>query len=105
MLERDHVGSVLLVDATRKWPYPPLSLPREEFMRRALELWQELGLPELRLRSPWFGYSLGHWPEHEAVEAEVAVRGRYYETASGRRATVNPSKARACLASQGRASS
>lgn len=73
-------ASVLLVDATRKWPYPPLSLPRREFMERAMALWKELGLPELRLKEPWFGYPLGYWTEEEAGEAELAVQGRYYET-------------------------
>lgn len=73
-------ASVLLVDATRKWPYPPLSLPKREFMENAIALWRELGLPELRLKEPWFGYSMGYWTEEEEEEAALAVQGRYYET-------------------------
>lgn len=73
-------ASVLLVDATRKWPYPPLSLPTREFMEKAMVLWKELGLPELHLKEPWFGYPLGYWTEEEQGEAALAVQGRYYET-------------------------
>jgi 4-hydroxy-3-polyprenylbenzoate decarboxylase len=69
-----------LIDATMKWPYPPLSLPKKEFMDRAQELWHELQFPKLDLQNPWYGYSLGHWTEEEAHEAELAVQGRHYET-------------------------
>jgi UbiD family decarboxylase len=83
-------ASVLLIDATRKWPYPPLSLPKREYMEKALGLWNELGLPELHLKEPWFGYPLGYWTEEQVEEANLAVQGRYYETGakfqkSGRR--------------------
>jgi 4-hydroxy-3-polyprenylbenzoate decarboxylase len=74
-------GGALLIDATRKWPYPPVSLPRQEFMERALELWQELGLPPLQLRAPWYGQAGEWWTEEQAQEAELALEGRYYETA------------------------
>ena len=73
-------NSGLLIDATMKWPYPPLSLPKKEFMDRAQELWQELQLPQLDLKNPWFGVSLGHWTEEEDEEADLAVKGRHYET-------------------------
>ena len=33
--------SALLIDATRKWPYPPVSLPRKEFMENACKIWEE----------------------------------------------------------------
>jgi len=78
----DVVDSALLVDATAKAPFPPVSLPAEEHMDHALELWQELGLPSLALQAPWYGYSLGMWsPEHRA-EAELAVRGEHLQTAA-----------------------
>jgi 4-hydroxy-3-polyprenylbenzoate decarboxylase len=73
-------NSALLIDATRKWDYPPVSLPKKEFMERALQIWREQGLPELKLRNPWYGYTLGAWPSELEDEAELAVRGDYYET-------------------------
>jgi 4-hydroxy-3-polyprenylbenzoate decarboxylase len=62
------------------WAYPPLSLPKREFMEHAIEIWQGLQLPALNLKVPWWGYSLGHWTEEEEQEAELAVQGRHYET-------------------------
>ncbi len=73
-------NSGLLIDATMKWPYPPLSLPKKPFMDRALEIWKELQYPALDLKNPWYGYSLGYWTEEEDHEAELAVQGRHYET-------------------------
>ncbi len=70
----------LLIDATRDWAYPPVSLPRREFMEEAVGLWRSLGLPELTLKNPWYGYPLGYWSEEEAQEAQLAVEGRYFET-------------------------
>ncbi|MBI4333546.1 MAG: UbiD family decarboxylase [Chloroflexi bacterium] len=75
----DGVSSVL-INATRKWDYPPVSLPRQEFMERAKQIWQEEGLPPLKLKVPWHGYSLGYWSERNEQEAQLAVQGRYYET-------------------------
>jgi hypothetical protein len=39
----DNSESSLLIDATRKADFPPLSLPKEEFMVRAKEIWEEIG--------------------------------------------------------------
>nr|ART38248.1 F336 [uncultured bacterium]ART38974.1 H318 [uncultured bacterium] len=77
--------SGLLIDATRDWPYPPVSLPGKEFMEGAIALWQDLGLPELKLRKPWFGYNLGSWSADEAEEAALAARGDYYVTGQKQR--------------------
>ncbi len=41
-------STALLIDATMPWPYPPLSLPKREFMERAIEIWQSLQLPALQ---------------------------------------------------------
>ncbi len=71
--------SALLIDATRKWPYPPISLPRKEFMVRARELWQELGLPKLADAGTWFGYELGDWSDEDREEAELALQGKHYD--------------------------
>ncbi len=51
--------SALLINATMKWPYPPVSLPRKEFMEKAKQIWEEEGLPQLSPKVPWHGYSLG----------------------------------------------
>jgi UbiD family decarboxylase len=72
--------SALLINATRPWAYPPVSLPRKEFMENAKEIWEELGLPELTPRMPWYGYSLGAWTAEDEEEAELAVRGQYFTT-------------------------
>jgi 4-hydroxy-3-polyprenylbenzoate decarboxylase len=73
-------SSALLIDATRKWPYRPVSLPRREFMERAKKIWEEEGLPELKPKSPWHGYSLGQWTKENEEEAELALKGEHYQT-------------------------
>jgi 4-hydroxy-3-polyprenylbenzoate decarboxylase len=78
--EKPPRSTALLIDATMPWPYPPLSLPKREFMERAIDVWQSLQLPALNLKPPWWGYSLGYWTEEEEKEAELAVAGRHYET-------------------------
>jgi UbiD family decarboxylase len=72
--------AALLIDATRPWPYTPVSLPRKEFMENAKTIWEELELPPLKPRMPWFGYSLGAWEQQDEEEAEMAVRGDYFIT-------------------------
>lgn len=80
--------SALLIDATRPWPYTPVSLPRKEFMERSKAIWEELGLPQLKPRMPWYGYSLGAWTQEDEEEAELALKGEHFvtgEKARGRR--------------------
>jgi hypothetical protein len=72
--------SALLIDATRKWDYPPVSLPKKEYMDEAIRMWQEMGMPSLKLQEPWFGYNLGNWTEEEEEEAKWAVMGEHYRT-------------------------
>jgi len=72
--------SALLIDATRPWPYTPVSLPRKDLMENAKEIWEELGFPELAPRMPWFGYSLGAWTPEDEEEAESALRGEHFVT-------------------------
>ncbi len=84
-------ASAMLIDATRKWPYTPVSLPKREYMERARALWEELGLPPLRPRTPWYGYDLGVWPEEFRELAELGEQGRFEEAAArlmGRRRRV-----------------
>lgn len=73
----DSRESSVLIDATRKADFPPLSLPRREFMERAREIWEELELPALRPQRPWFGYEMGLWPAELAHEAELAARSEH----------------------------
>jgi UbiD family decarboxylase len=72
--------SSILIDATRKWAYPPTSLPKKEFMERALERWEAEGLPSLSLKKPWYGYELGYWTDEARDDAQAAVEGRYLES-------------------------
>jgi UbiD family decarboxylase len=70
----------VLIDATLKEDFPPISLPKREFMERAKVIWEELGLPKLKPEAPWFGYSLGEWPDQMEEAAQRAVRGDYFAT-------------------------
>jgi 4-hydroxy-3-polyprenylbenzoate decarboxylase len=72
--------SAMLCNAILKEPFPPISLPKREYMERARAIWEELGLPKLKPEMPWFGYSLGQWSDELDEEAQLAVQGRYYET-------------------------
>ena len=72
--------STMLIDATQKEPDPPISLPKREFMERARTIWQELGLPTLTPRAPWYGYSLGDWAAVWDTYAARAVTGKWEET-------------------------
>jgi UbiD family decarboxylase len=82
--ERDYPdglgGSRILIDATLKWPFTPVSLPSKELMENAMKIWKELGLPKLSPKSPWHGYELGYWPKEWKEAAELAIKGRYLET-------------------------
>lgn len=73
-------GSAMMIDATRKWGYPPVSMPRREFMERALKIWEAEGLPPLTPKRPWHGYELGFWTDEDREEAEMALRGEHFKT-------------------------
>ncbi len=72
--------SSILIDATRKWDYPPTALPTQEFMERAKAIWEALGLPTLSPKSPWYGRSFGAWIKRNENEAELAIKGEYFQT-------------------------
>jgi len=72
--------SAMLINAMLKRPYPPISLPAKEFMENAKAIWDELGLPPLKPEMPWYGYSLGQWPEEFRAEAARAVKSDYWLT-------------------------
>jgi UbiD family decarboxylase len=86
--------STMLIDATRKRPMPPLALPSREFMERARSIWEELGLPQLTVQSPWHGYTLGDWTEVWETYAQRATAGEWEisgrETLVRQRAGLSP---------------
>ena len=76
----DGEDATVLFDATLKEPFPPISLPKREYMERAKEIWEELGLPPLTPQAPWHGYSLGEWDDELAAMADRAVASDYWVT-------------------------
>ena len=74
------VDASMLIDATLKDDFPPIALPKKEYMENAKAIWEELGLPTLKPETPWFGYSLGDWSERNEEMAQRAVRGDYFIT-------------------------
>ena len=78
--EQDGEDATLLMDATMKEDLPPLALPKRQYMERAKQVWEELGLPKLRPQSPWFGSPFGgDWLPQWDEAAQRAVAGRYLE--------------------------
>jgi 4-hydroxy-3-polyprenylbenzoate decarboxylase len=70
--------SAVLVNAMLKEKFPPISLPKREYMENAKKIWEELGLPALRPQTPWYGYSLGEWSDEFDEAAQNAVDGDYF---------------------------
>jgi UbiD family decarboxylase len=79
-LRNDGEDASVLFDATLKEPFPPISLPKREYMENARKIWEELKLPPLKPQPPWFGISLGEWDEEFDVMAKRAVEGDYWVT-------------------------
>jgi 4-hydroxy-3-polyprenylbenzoate decarboxylase len=68
----------VLIDATMKGAYPPVALPKQEYMERALKQWlAHPDLPRPRLRTPWHGYTLGYWDEEDQRLADILTAGDY----------------------------
>jgi 4-hydroxy-3-polyprenylbenzoate decarboxylase len=74
------IDASMLIDATLKDDFPPIALPKREFMENAKAIWEELGLPKLTPEAPWFGYSLGDWSARNEEMAQRAVKGDYFIT-------------------------
>lgn len=89
VLEGSEIDSTMLIDATAKGDYPPVALPKREYMERARVLWEELKLPRLSPQSPWSGYSLGDWSEEWDACAARAAKGDWL--ANGRRSAAHMS--------------
>ena len=49
-------------------------------MEEAKAIWEELELPKLTPKVPWYGISLGNWTKKFEEEAELAVKGEYFQT-------------------------
>ena len=76
---RDQYSRVI-INATKKYPYPPLALPRKQFMDKALEIWgKHKDLPAPELHPPWHGYEMGYWTEEMQRFADMIVKGEYLE--------------------------
>jgi len=74
-------GSQILIDATLKFPNPPISLPSKDLMENAKKIWEEeLKLPKLTPKAPWYGYELGFWPKEWDEATRLTTQGRYLET-------------------------
>ena len=78
---RGDEDSALLINAVLRQDYPPISLPKREYMERARDIWEnELKLGPLKPEAPWYGYSLGAWTEDLERQAMRAVEGDHWET-------------------------
>jgi 4-hydroxy-3-polyprenylbenzoate decarboxylase len=78
---RGSEDSSLLINATLRQDFPPIALPKQEFMERAKEIWEnELGQPKLHPQAPWFGYSLGAWTDELEKQAQLATESDYWQT-------------------------
>jgi 4-hydroxy-3-polyprenylbenzoate decarboxylase len=72
--------TMTLINAVRPWAYPPVALPAQEYMEKALERWQRTpGAPRLNLRPPWYGYELGYWPQEYAELARLIEEGDFIQ--------------------------
>jgi hypothetical protein len=69
--------SALLINAILRDKFPPVSLPKKEYMENAKKIWEELKLPPLAPKNPWYGYPLGDWDDELEEEARLAVAGEY----------------------------
>ena len=77
---QDSNDSAVLIDATLKETFPPVSLPKREYMEKAAVIWEELGLQKLRPKRPWYGYDMGEWNQDLEVMARRAVEGDFWKT-------------------------
>ena len=69
----------VLIDARLKSDFAPVALPKKEFMERAKEIWERLGLPPLKPEPPWHGYDLGVWPPQLEWQADKAAKSEYFD--------------------------
>ncbi len=74
----------VLIDATLKEDFPPISLPKREYMEKAKKIWEELGLPKLKRRSAVAHEATrsanGRPPTSTRAAELAATRGDYFAT-------------------------
>ena len=71
----------VLIDATLKENFPPISLPKREYMERAKAIWEELGLPTLKPRGALVRLFAGRMVATSSTQPpRAATRGDYFET-------------------------
>ena len=46
-IPEEDLGSKVIIDATRRWKYPAISLPSREHIEEVVEQWSGYGLPPL----------------------------------------------------------
>ena len=51
-------------------------------MEKSRKIWEELGFPRLKDTEPWYGISLGVWPERYQKQAEWAEKGQFDKVAA-----------------------
>ena len=76
----DSTDSAVLINTVLKEPFPPIAMPKKEYMEGARKIWEELGFQKLNPVMPWYGYDLGEWDDHLERQAQLAVKSRYWET-------------------------
>ena len=67
-------------DATLKQTFPPISLPKQEYMERAGSFGKSSGFRNSSRNHRWYGYSLGDWNPELDEEAKLATAGDFWET-------------------------
>ena len=68
----------VLIDATLKENFPPISLPKREFMEQTKDV--ETDAHEASSRISFVRLSLGEWSDEMDETARRATRGDYFET-------------------------
>ena len=89
----DSEDFAVLIDATLKETFPPIALPKPEYMENAKAIWEEIGLPKLWPEAPWFGYDLGEFTEHLSGRRNSRCARSIGRRASGASSTDAPMSA------------
>ena len=67
----------MLIDATLKHPMPPVALPARDYMERARELWERLGLPRAHPAGAVARLFARSWDAAWDIYARRAVSGEW----------------------------
>jgi hypothetical protein len=63
----------MLIDATTKWHYPPVSLPQKEFMERARQIWEQSAFTRLTRKHLEEIIGIGNDVKSKKIREEDAV--------------------------------